>query len=63
MNDFFFRTEDIKLEHIQDFFVETMQDREVINALKNRNPIILIGSRGVGKSFLLKIIKPPKTLM
>lgn len=55
MNEFFFRTEDIKLEHIQDFFVETAQDREVINALKNRNPMILIGSRGVGKSFLLKI--------
>jgi hypothetical protein len=53
--DFFIRTEDIKSEEILDLFVESKGDRQVINALKGRNPIILLGSRGVGKSFLLRV--------
>lgn len=55
MADFFFRTEDIKPEEVDSYFVETRRDREIINALKARNPVILSGSRGVGKSFLLRI--------
>lgn len=55
MADFFFRTEDIKPEEVDSYFVETRQDREIINALKARNPIVLSGSRGVGKSFLLRV--------
>lgn len=55
MVDFFLRTEDIALEEVGKYFVENGQDRRIIDALKNRNPTILIGSRGVGKSFLLRI--------
>lgn len=55
MPDFFFRTEDIRPDEVLDYFVETLQDRQIVDALKNRNPIILIGSRGVGKSFLLRV--------
>jgi hypothetical protein len=55
MNDFFFRTEDIKPEEVVDYFAETKQDRQVIDALKNKTPTILVGSRGVGKSFLLRV--------
>ena len=55
MSDFLFRTEDIKPEEIETYFVETGRDREIINALKARNPIVLSGSRGVGKSFLLRV--------
>jgi hypothetical protein len=55
MTDFFLRTEDIRPEEIIDYFVESKQDRVIINSLKNRNPAILIGSRGVGKSFLLRV--------
>jgi len=55
MPDFFFRTEDIRPDDVLDYFVETSQDRQIIDALKNRNPTILIGSRGVGKSFLLRV--------
>jgi hypothetical protein len=55
MNDFFFRTEDIKPEEVIRYFAETKQDRQIIEALKNRNPTILVGSRGVGKSFLLRV--------
>ena len=55
MADFIYRTEDFTREEILNFFVEIKQDREIIDALKARNPIILIGSRGVGKSFLLRV--------
>ncbi len=55
MVDFFFRTEDIRPEEVGDYFVESRQDRIIVDALKNRNPTILVGSRGVGKSFLLRV--------
>lgn len=55
MTDFFYRTEDIKPEEVASYFVETRRDREIINALKARNPVVLAGSRGVGKSFLLRV--------
>ena len=55
MPDFFFRTEDIRPDEVPEYFVESQQDRAVINALKGRNPTIVVGSRGVGKSFLLRV--------
>ncbi len=55
MSDFFYRTEDIKPEDVAKYFAETIQDRAAINSLKSRNPAIIIGSRGVGKSFLLRM--------
>ncbi|WP_066091585.1 hypothetical protein [Xanthomonas massiliensis] len=55
MSDFFYRTEDIRPDEVLNYFVETQQDRAVIEALKSRNPTILVGSRGVGKSFLLRV--------
>ena len=45
MTDFFFRTEDIKPEEVLEYFVATAQDRRIIDALKGRNPTILVGSR------------------
>jgi len=50
-----FRTEDLAQDEISELFVETASDRVIIDQLKNRNPAILVGSRGVGKSFLLKV--------
>lgn len=55
MSEFFYRTEDIRPEEVLNYFVETQLDRDVIEALKGRNPTILVGSRGVGKSFLLRV--------
>ena len=55
MAEFFYRTEDITPDEIACYFVETRRDREIINALKARNPVVLAGSRGVGKSFLLRV--------
>jgi hypothetical protein len=53
--DFFYRTEEIKLEEINEYFVESKQDRQIIEQLKSRTPVILVGSRGVGKSFLFRV--------
>lgn len=53
--DFFYRTEDIKPDEVAIYFAETAQDRAAINAIKGRNPAIIVGSRGVGKSFLLRV--------
>jgi hypothetical protein len=55
--DFYYRTEDIRDEKIGEYFVETQQDREIIDALKSTKAVVLVGSRGVGKSFLLKMAK------
>ena len=55
MTDFYIRTEDIANEELLNVFVETTRDREIIDAIKGQNPVILVGSRGVGKSFLLKV--------
>jgi hypothetical protein len=49
------RTEDIKNEHILELFVETTQDRKTVESLKSPTPTILEGSRGTGKSFLLRV--------
>lgn len=50
-----FRTEDLKLREIGEKFVETVKDRENIEYLKKKTPVILTGSRGTGKTMLLKM--------
>jgi chromosomal replication initiation ATPase DnaA len=55
MSDFFYRTEDIGPKDVINYFVETEEDRAVIEQLKGKNPTIVIGSRGVGKSFLMRV--------
>lgn len=52
--DLFFRTEDIQVDEILQYLVESDNDRQIIDHLKGRSPVILRGSRGVGKSFLLR---------
>jgi len=54
-DEFFFRTEDLRLDEVLEYFVETASDRKTIDALKGRSAVILRGSRGVGKSFLLRV--------
>lgn len=53
--DLFYRTEDLQLDEVLKYFVETAGDRGVVNHLKSRSPILLRGSRGVGKSFLMRV--------
>ncbi|WLR51083.1 hypothetical protein LC040_18210 [Bacillus tianshenii] len=55
MSSFFYRTEEIRLDEIHKYFVESNQERQIINQLKMPSPVILVGSRGVGKSFLFRI--------
>ena len=54
-NELHFRTEDLTLDDVGNFFVETKSDRQAIDALKSRKTVVLQGARGVGKSFLLKM--------
>lgn len=49
------RTEDIKLENLKDVFVETSNDKELLDALINKQPLLLVGSRGTGKTMLLRM--------
>lgn len=58
MNDaktFVIRTEDIRPEEILDLFVPTERDRQLISALKSPTPLVIEGSRGTGKSFLMRV--------
>jgi hypothetical protein len=55
MAELIYRTEDISSDDIEDLFVETVLDRTIIDALKAASPVVVVGSRGVGKSFLLRI--------
>ena len=55
MSDYFIRTEDIRPEDVLNLFVETEKDRRLVEDLKSPHPVVLVGSRGVGKSFLLRV--------
>ncbi|MEW9533897.1 hypothetical protein [Microbispora sp. NPDC049125] len=55
MSELNFRTEDLTLEEVGDYFVETSMDRQTIDKLKSKKTVVLQGARGVGKSFLLKV--------
>lgn len=55
MSDFFYRTEDMSPKDVLENFVETAEDRSAVDQLKGRNPTVLVGSRGVGKSFLMRV--------
>ena len=58
MNDsksFVIRTEDLRPEDVLELFVPTARDLQLVAALKSANPLVLEGSRGTGKSFLLRV--------
>ena len=55
MQDLRYRTEDFKASELESFFVSSSNDEEVIRRLCGRETILLVGSRGVGKSFLLRL--------
>ncbi|MFE6481434.1 P-loop NTPase fold protein [Streptomyces sp. NPDC057757] len=60
-NELFFRTEDLTLEDVEKYFVETDFDRQTIDILKSKKTVVLQGARGVGKSFLLKVAQKEMT--
>lgn len=55
MSDFIFRTEEMTNEQIQEFYVENTDDIATVQKLSSRNPVLLVGSRGVGKTFLFRV--------
>lgn len=55
MNNVLYRTEDIKDNEILNYFVDSKMDRDIIESLKSKSPILLMGSRGNGKTMLLKV--------
>lgn len=55
MTDFRIRTEDLTSAEVQSFYVETRRDKLIVADLCAANPIIIEGSRGTGKSFLMRV--------
>lgn len=55
MSNFYLRTESIKPEEILNLCVKSKQDEQIIKALRSSEPCILEGSRGTGKSFLMRV--------
>lgn len=56
MNDeFFYRTESISNDKLLNFFVEGKIETDIIESFFNKSHIILEGSRGSGKSFLMRV--------
>ena len=55
MTDFYLRTESIKKDEILNLFVKSKQDEQIVKALRSSEPCILEGSRGSGKSFLMRV--------
>lgn len=55
MSSFFLRTESIKPNDIVDLCVLNSNDQDIIDALISSEPVLLEGSRGTGKTFLMRI--------
>jgi DNA-binding Lrp family transcriptional regulator len=55
MSEFYLRTESIKQADILDLSVVNSADLNIIGALKSSEPCLLEGSRGTGKSFLMRV--------
>lgn len=55
MSEFIYRTEEMTPEQIENLYVATDTDNNIIKKLKSPTPVLLVGSRGVGKSFLFRV--------
>ena len=55
MSEFYLRTESIKQSDILSLSVVNSADRNILEALKSNEPCLLEGSRGTGKSFLMRV--------
>lgn len=55
MSEFYLRTESIKKEDILKLSVISDSDKRILETLKANEPCLIEGSRGTGKSFLMKI--------
>ena len=55
MSEFIFRTEELTKKQIAEWYVSSEYEQNIIDKLKAPSPVLLVGSRGVGKSFLFKM--------
>lgn len=55
MGDFIYRTEEMTSDQVKALFVNSPTDEAIVEKLKSQTPILLVGSRGVGKSFLFRV--------
>lgn len=55
MSEFYLRTESIKQSDILGLSVVNATDRGILDILKSNEPCLLEGSRGTGKSFLMRV--------
>ena len=55
MSEFIFRTEELTNNQVSKLFVSSDFEQDIVDKLKAPSPVLLIGSRGVGKSFLFKV--------
>lgn len=55
MSGFYLRTESIKQTDILNLSVVSPSDENILTALKSNEPCLLEGSRGTGKSFLMRV--------
>lgn len=55
MSEFVFRTEELTSRQISELYVSSEYEQGIIDKLKAPSPVLLVGSRGVGKSFLFKV--------
>ncbi|MFG1735320.1 hypothetical protein [Paenibacillus sp. 843] len=49
------RTEDIDPDELLDYYVPSPVDETILNSIMGSTPILLVGSRGTGKTMLLKV--------
>jgi hypothetical protein len=54
MAEIYFRTENIRPDELPNLIVKSQLENEIIESLKSNANLILEGSRGTGKSFLMK---------
>jgi len=54
-NEIIIRTEDIRDDELLEIYVETASEKKNVEILMNKNPILLVGSRGTGKTMLLRV--------
>ena len=60
MDEFVFRTEELTNRQVLELGVLSDFEKGIIDKLKAPSPVLLVGSRGVGKSFLFKMAEIQK---
>lgn len=55
MEEFVFRTEELTNKQVLEWGVLSEYEKGIVDKLKAPSPVLLVGSRGVGKSFLFKM--------